>query len=248
MENETVDYGKVTGIGTLNRKFWGSRRAWGSALLSSFKGVKCGVNTATIQILGQWKPTSLVNGRWMMSQKKPSAIVDLGRKGGITVSGGEALLQIDFLIALFTKAKEQGSTVPWTPVPFLSVINHVTFEKFDKLMAVTDLVLLDIKEINEEQHKIVTSQTNKNILACASIYQILGNLSGFATCQFQELTDRDDDLIELGKFVKLLKTLISLKSYLTTLWENLNGVNLAFRIRLKALNLQQQIESRTLRN
>ena len=48
-----------------------------------------------------------------------------GEKGGITVSGGEALLQIDFLVALFTKAKEKESTVLWIPVPFRSVINHV---------------------------------------------------------------------------------------------------------------------------
>ncbi len=41
-------------------------------------------------------------------------------------------------------------------------------------MAVTDLVLLDIKEINEEQHKIVTRQTNKNILACAECVLDIG--------------------------------------------------------------------------
>ena len=47
-----------------------------------------------------------------------------GNKGGITVSGGEALLQIDFLIAFFTKAKELAFTVHWIPVPFPSEIHH----------------------------------------------------------------------------------------------------------------------------
>ena len=66
MENETVDYGKVTGMVHSTESF-GAVDGPGSALLFFFKGVKCGANTATIQILGQWKPTSPVNGQWMMS-------------------------------------------------------------------------------------------------------------------------------------------------------------------------------------
>ena len=72
-------------------------------------------------------------------------------------------------------------------------------------MAVTDLVLLDIKEINEEQHKIVTSQTNKNILACAQYLSDIGKPVWIRHVLVPGLTDRDDDLIELGKFVKALK-------------------------------------------
>ncbi|MFR7019257.1 radical SAM protein, partial [Streptococcus pneumoniae] len=72
-------------------------------------------------------------------------------------------------------------------------------------MAVTDLVLLDIKEINEEQHKIVTSQTNKNILACAQYLSDIGKPVWIRHVLVPGLTDRDDDLIELGKFVKTLK-------------------------------------------
>ncbi len=78
-------------------------------------------------------------------------------------------------------------------------------EKFNKLMAVTDLVLLDIKEINEEQHKIVTSQTNKNILACAQYLSDIGKPVWIRHVLVPGLTDRDEDLIELGKFVKTLK-------------------------------------------
>ena len=85
-------------------------------------------------------------------------------------------------------------------------------------MAVTDLVLLDIKEINEEQHKIVTSQTNKNILACAQYLSDIGKPVWIRHVLVPGLTDRDDDLIELGKFVKTLKMLISLKFCLIILW------------------------------
>ena len=127
-----------------------------------------------------------------------------GEKGGITVSGGEALLQIDFLIALFTKAQELAFIVLWIPVLFLSGIRLVIW-KFDRLMAVTDLVLLDIKEINDERHKIVTSHTNKTILACAKYLSDIGKPVWIRHVLVPGLTDRDDDLIELGKFVKTLK-------------------------------------------
>ena len=125
-----------------------------------------------------------------------------GTKGGITVSGGEALLQIDFLIALFTKAKEKGihCTLDTCALPFRNKPRYL--EKFNKLMAVTDLVLLDIKEINEAQHKIVTSQTNKNILACAQYLSEIGKPVWIRHVLVPGLTDRDEDLIELGKFVK----------------------------------------------
>ena len=100
-------------------------------------------------------------------------------------------------------------------------------------MAVTDLVLLDIKEINEEQHKIVTSQTNKNILACAQYLSDIGKPVWIPHVLVPGLTDRDEDLIELGKFVKPSKTLTSLKSHLIIRWVSSSGVNLGFLIRLK---------------
>ena len=114
-------------------------------------------------------------------------------------------MQIDFLIALFTKAKEKGihCTLDTCALPFRNKPRYL--EKFNKLMAVTDLVLLDIKEINEEQHKIVTSQTNKNILACAQYLSDIGKPVWIRHVLVLGLMDRDEDLIELGKFVKTLK-------------------------------------------
>ena len=97
------------------------------------------------------------------------------KKGGITVTGGEPLLQIDFLIELFTKAKKIVLSED-----FLSAKNggiHTTLdtsgivfdnsEKFDSLCDVTDLVLLDIKHIDEAKHNELTGQSNKNVLAFA---------------------------------------------------------------------------------
>lgn len=90
-----------------------------------------------------------------------------GENGGITVSGGEPLLQIDFLLELFTLAKQAGiSTVVDTAgQPFTH--EEPFYGKFRKLMEVTDLVLLDMKHIDPEMHKKLTGSTNENILEMA---------------------------------------------------------------------------------
>ena len=94
-------------------------------------------------------------------------------------------------------------TLDTCALPFRNTPRYL--EKFDRLMAVTDLVLLDIKEINDERHKIVTSHTNKTILACAKYLSDIGKPVWIRHVLVPGLTDRDDDLIELGKFVKTLK-------------------------------------------
>ena len=88
--------------------------------------------------------------------------------GGITVTGGEALMQIDFLLELFTLAKKEGihtclDTSGITYHPGESEYNR----KLDALMAVTDLILLDIKQIDPAGHRDLTGHDNANILAFA---------------------------------------------------------------------------------
>ena len=84
--------------------------------------------------------------------------------GGITVSGGEPLLQIDFLLDLFKKAKAKGihTTIDTAGGPFTR--EELFFSKFQELMQYTDLLLVDIKHIDEKSHKELTGKTNKNIL------------------------------------------------------------------------------------
>ena len=89
-------------------------------------------------------------------------------KGGITATGGEALMQIDFLLELFTLAKQKGihtclDTSGVTYRPGASSSNG----KLDKLMAVTDLVMLDIKHIDPAGHLELTGHDNAGILAFA---------------------------------------------------------------------------------
>ena len=87
--------------------------------------------------------------------------------GGITVSGGEPLLQIDFLLELFTKAKQKGihTVIDTCGQPFTR--EEPFFSKFKELMHLSDLVLLDIKHIDDEQHQKLTGWSNQNILDMA---------------------------------------------------------------------------------
>lgn len=128
-----------------------------------------------------------------------------GDTGGITVSGGEALLQIDFVTALFTEAKKMGihCTLDTCAMPFKNTPEYL--EVFDRLLEMTDLVLLDIKEIRDEQHKFVTKHTNKNILECARYLSDKGVPVWIRHVLVPGLTDIDEDLEKLGEFVATLK-------------------------------------------
>ena len=87
-----------------------------------------------------------------------------GKDGGITVSGGEPLAQIDFLIEFFEAAKAAGvhTCIDTSGVNF--VRNEPYFGKFERLMKSTDLLLVDIKNIDPAEHKKLTGHDNANIL------------------------------------------------------------------------------------
>ena len=127
-----------------------------------------------------------------------------GSKGGITVSGGEPLLQIDFLLELFTKAKEKGvhTTLDTCGNPFTR--EEPFFSKFEKLMEVTDLVMLDIKHMDEEQHVLLTGQKNDNILDMAKYLSNTGKSMWIRHVLVPERSDRDDYLWKLHDFIEKL--------------------------------------------
>lgn len=87
------------------------------------------------------------------------------KTGGVTVTGGEPMMQMDFLIELFTELHEGGfHTCIDTSGIMFRPDNEKVMEKIEKLMDVTDLVMLDIKHIDDEKHRELTSHSNKRIL------------------------------------------------------------------------------------
>lgn len=97
-----------------------------------------------------------------------------GADGGITASGGEPLLQLDFLAELFEKAHAAGigTCIDTAAEPFTREAGWLS--RFRKLMDCTDLVLLDVKHIDSEAHVKLTGKPNGNILDCARFLSDIG--------------------------------------------------------------------------
>ena len=124
------------------------------------------------------------------------------KNGGITVTGGEALMQIDFLLELFGLAKKEGihtclDTSGITYRPGQSNYN----DKLDRLMALTDLVMLDIKHIDPEGHKALTGHDNAGILAFARYLAAKRIPVWIRHVVVPGITDDPDQLTRLGTFI-----------------------------------------------
>lgn len=127
-----------------------------------------------------------------------------GEEGGITVSGGEPLFQIDFLIELFELAKKEGvnTCIDTSGAPFTR--EGEWFEKFKRLMAVTDILLMDIKHINKEEHKELTGKDNDNILDMFRYLDEIGKPIWIRHVLVPGITDNDEYLKQTGEFIKTL--------------------------------------------
>ena len=97
--------------------------------------------------------------------QKYDGVKEFVQSGGITVTGGEPLLQINFVTELFKAAKSKNihTALDTSGITF----NPQNTETIDELLKYTDLVLLDIKHINNEEHKKLTGCSNQNILKFA---------------------------------------------------------------------------------
>ena len=131
--------------------------------------------------------------------------------GGLTVTGGEPLMQIDFLIDLFTLAKERGihTCIDSSGIAF-NPDNTAQGEKLDRLMGMTDLVMLDIKHIDPEKHRELTLQPNANILKFAEYLNEKHVDMWIRHVVVPGITDDDKYLFELGYFIGGLENLKAL--------------------------------------
>lgn len=128
------------------------------------------------------------------------------KNGGITVSGGEALLQIDFVTELFRLAKEKGvnTCLDTSGNPFTR--QEPFFGKFRKLMEVTDLFMLDIKHMDPAGHRKLTGCDNANILDMARFLSDSGKAMWIRHVLVPGITDDEEQMTSLRKFIDTLKT------------------------------------------
>lgn len=126
--------------------------------------------------------------------------------GGITVSGGEPLMQLDFLLDLFSKAKAKNiNTCIDTSGIIFDKANPKLIAKIDQLIEMTDLVLLDIKQINDLKHQHLTFQSNKKVLEFAQYLDEKNTPVWIRHVVVPTITDDTDDLYQLGLFIGSLK-------------------------------------------
>lgn len=129
-------------------------------------------------------------------------------KGGITVTGGEPLLQADFVTDLFKLAQERGINTALDTSGILFTSENK--EKIDKLLDYTNLVMLDIKHIDDEEHKKLTGHSNKNILEFAKYLSDISKPVWIRHVVVPGITYNEYYLAELGKFLAQLKNIKAL--------------------------------------
>lgn len=153
------------------------------------------------------------------------------RNGGITVSGGEPLLQIDFVTELFKRCKSEK-------IHTCLDTSGITFdpektEKFDELVKYTDLVMLDIKHIDPKEHIELTSQKLDNILEFAKYLDKNDVDLWIRHVVVPGITDKEEYLHKLGLFIGSLKNVKALD----VLPYHTMGVN-----KYKALGMEYPLE------
>ena len=150
-------------------------------------------------------------------------------KGGVTASGGEPMMQIEFLTELFTRFHNEGVH---TCLDTSGIMFTGENEKTDKLLAVTDLVMLDIKRFDREGHKELTGHYNDGILAFAKYLSDRNKKMWVRFVCVPVVTDADDELKEYGKFLSNLKTLEALDvlPYHTMGVKKYEALNIPYRL------------------
>ena len=127
--------------------------------------------------------------------------MNASKDGGITVSGGEPLLQAKFVTELFKEAHKNGMTT------CLDTAGSVAInEEIKELLSVTDTVLLDIKHIDDEKCIDLTGMSNKNELEFAKYLSDNGIDIWIRQVLVPGYTDNEEDLKNTRKFIDTLKT------------------------------------------
>lgn len=140
--------------------------------------------------------------------QKYDGVKEFVQSGGITVTGGEPLLQIDFVTELFKVAKAHGihTALDTSGITF----NQENTENINNLLKYTDLVLLDIKHIDDEEHKKLTGASNKNILAFAQYLSEKQIPVWIRHVVVKDITLNEKYLKKLGKFLATLNNIKAL--------------------------------------
>lgn len=132
------------------------------------------------------------------------------KNGGITCTGGEPMMQMEFITELFERCHNEGIHTCLDTSGIMFVETEDFLKKVDRLLDVTDLVMLDIKHIDPEEHKKLTAQPNDRILKFAKYVDNKGVAIWIRHVVVPGITQNDEFLFRLGEFIGELKNLKAL--------------------------------------
>lgn len=118
-----------------------------------------------------------------------------GKKGGVTLTGGEPLVQSEFVLELFKLCKKDGIHTA------LDTSGYIFNDKVKEVLEYTDLVLLDIKAIDEKVYKELTGVELKNTLEFANYLKEINKKTWIRHVVVPKITDDDELLDRLANYV-----------------------------------------------
>lgn len=124
------------------------------------------------------------------------------RTGGITISGGEPLIQPEFVMELFQLCKKEGIHTT------VDTSGYMFNDKVKEVLKWTDLVLLDIKHINPNKYKKLTSVSLEHTLQFAQYLSDINKTVWVRYVLVPGYSDDEEDLHEWAKFVSQFKNIV----------------------------------------
>lgn len=155
---------------------------------------------------------------WEFSKKNPITPEEAYKKlirykpywrdnGGVTISGGEPLAQLDFIIELSRLFHNEGISVAIDTSGATFNMSDAYLKKFDELLQVSDLFLLDIKAVDSSLHKKITGKDNKNVLELFSYLNKKNYPIWVRHVLVPTLSDNDERLRETHEFLSQFKNI-----------------------------------------
>ncbi len=153
-----------------------------------FRCLYC-ANPDTIDLKGESKETRPEEILEMAVSQKPF----YGKRGGITFSGGEPTMQAEALAPLFRELKAQGIHI------CLDSNGGIWNRHVEELLGLTDLVLLDVKQINPERHRRLTGRSNEQTLRTAAWLEEHNRPFWLRYVLVPGYSDAEEDIRRLGE-------------------------------------------------
>ena len=145
--------------------------------------------------------------------------------GGVTLSGGDPLIQSEFVAEFFKMCREEGINTALDTSGY-------GYGDYDEVLKYTDLILLDIKHVEESRHKQITGKGREGFLKFLSAAQKNNNKIWIRHVVVPGLTDSEDNIRRLGKYINTISNVekVQLLPYHTQGVDKYKDLNIPYRL------------------